>query len=125
MRSRWLGFLVVAGSVAAVAGQSTPPSDIHPQSLSRLPPLQRDNLDAEGKRVWDVLAGGRGMPATGPAPVSIYSPGAAEPIQLLNRYLRNTIVGPRYFELSALLAAREFTRLISQTLERSVRLMKG
>ena len=108
MRSRLIGIVIVAASVAAMAGQSKPPSDIHPTSLSRLPPLQRDNLDAEGKRVWDVLAGGRGMPVTGPAPVSIYSPGAAEPIQLLNRYLRNTVVGPRYFEMSALIAAREF-----------------
>ena len=108
MRSRLLGIVIVAASVAVVAGQSKPPSDIHPESLSRLPPMQRDSLDAEGKRVWDVLAAGRGMPVTGPAPVSIYSPGAAEPIQLLNRYLRNTVVGPRYFELSALSAAREF-----------------
>jgi 4-carboxymuconolactone decarboxylase len=108
MRSRLPGIVVVIASVAALAGQSKPPADIHPQSLSRLPPLERDSLDAEGKRVWDVLAGGRGMPVTGPAPVSIYSPGAAEPIQLLNRYLRNTVVGPRYFELSALSAAREF-----------------
>ena len=108
MRNRLLGIIVVATSVAVLAGQSKPPSDIHPESLSRLPPLQRDSLDAEGKRVWDVLAGGRGMPVTGPAPVSIYSPGSAEPIQLLNRYLRNTVVGPRYFELSALLAARDF-----------------
>ncbi len=107
--SRLLGVVVVTASVAALAGQSRLASDIHPESLSRLPPMQRDSLDAEGKRVWDVLAaGGRGMPRTGPAPVSIYSPGAAEPIQLLNRYLRNTVVGPRYFELSALIAAREF-----------------
>src|SRR6187455_1211642 len=47
------------------------------------------------------------MPKTGPPPVTIYSPGAAEPIQALNQYLRKSVVGPRYFELSALLAARE------------------
>ena len=109
MQTRLIGILVVTASVAVLAGQSKLAPDIHPESLSRLPPMQRDSLDAEGKRVWDVLAaGGRGMPRTGPAPVSIYSPGAAEPIQLLNRYLRNTVVGPRYFELSALIAAREF-----------------
>jgi 4-carboxymuconolactone decarboxylase len=48
------------------------------------------------------------MPATGPAPVSMHSPLAAEPIQQLNQILRKTVVGPRYFELSALVAAREF-----------------
>jgi 4-carboxymuconolactone decarboxylase len=84
------------------------PADIHPESLSRLPPLSRDSLDAEGQRIWDAIAGGRGLPKTGPAPVSMYSPGAAAPIQALNQYLRKTVVGPRYFELSALLAAREF-----------------
>ena len=38
----------------------------------------------------------------------MYSPGAAKPIHELNQYLRKTVVGPRYFELSALIAAREF-----------------
>jgi 4-carboxymuconolactone decarboxylase len=108
MRSRLFGLVLVAVSVAVLGAQSKLPSDIHPESLSRLPPLQRDSLDAQGKRVWDALAGGRGMPKTGPAPTSMYSPGAAEPIQALNQYLRKTVAGPRYFELSALLAAREF-----------------
>jgi 4-carboxymuconolactone decarboxylase len=93
---------------AAAGGQSRPATDIHPQSLSRLPPLQRADLDDEGKRVWDLIAQGRPMPVTGPAAVSMYSPGAAEPIHALNQYLRKTVVGSRYFELSALIAAREF-----------------
>jgi 4-carboxymuconolactone decarboxylase len=38
----------------------------------------------------------------------MYSPGAAEPIHHLNQYLRKTVAGSHYFELSALLAAREF-----------------
>jgi 4-carboxymuconolactone decarboxylase len=108
MRNRLLGLIAIVMSVALLGAQSTLPSDIHPESLSRLPPLSRDSLDANGQRVWDALAGGRGMPKTGPAPVSMYSPGAAEPIQALNQYLRKTVVGPRFFELSALLAAREF-----------------
>ena len=110
MRSRSLGLVVIVGSitVAVLAGQSKLPSDIHPESLSRLPPLQRDSLDADGKRIWDVIGGGRGMPKSGPAPVSMYSPGSAEPIHELNQYLRKTVAGSRYFELSALLAAREF-----------------
>jgi 4-carboxymuconolactone decarboxylase len=108
MRNRLFGLVVVVASVAVAAGQSKPASDIHPESFSRLPPLQRDSLDAEGKRIWDFVGGARGMPKTGPAPVSMYSPGAAEPIHELNQYLRKTVVGPKYFELSALLAAREF-----------------
>jgi len=107
MRNRLFGLVVVLGAVAGAAAQSRPP-DIHPDSLSRLPPLQRDSLDAEGRRVWDVIAGTRGMGRTGPAPVSMYSPGLAEPMHHLNQYLRKTVAGPKFFELAALLAAREF-----------------
>jgi len=98
----------VACGVILGAQSSSLPADIHPESLSRLPPLQRDGLDEEGKRVWDYIAGPRGMTKTGPGAVSMYSPKSAEPIQRLNQYLRTTVVGPRYFELSALIAAREF-----------------
>jgi 4-carboxymuconolactone decarboxylase len=100
--------LAIAASVAVLGGQAQLPPDIHPQSLSRLPPPQRDTLNDEGKRIWDYVGGARGMPMTGPAPVSMYSPKAAEPIHVLNQYLRTSVVGPRYFELSALIAAREF-----------------
>jgi 4-carboxymuconolactone decarboxylase len=108
MWSKALGLIAIVASVAVLGGQSKLPADIHPESFSRLPPLSRDSLDAEGQRVWDMIGGARGMPKTGPAPVSMYSPGAAAPIQALNQYLRKTVAGPRYFELSALLAAREF-----------------
>jgi len=112
LRMRRLGRVVVLGLAATAAtldGQSARPVDIHPESLSRLPPLTRGELDAEGQRVWDYLAGVNGMmPKTGPAPVTIYSPKSAEPIQTLNQYLRRSIVGPRYFELAALVASREF-----------------
>jgi 4-carboxymuconolactone decarboxylase len=110
MRTRSLALLAVLASVAALGGQSRLPADIHPESLSRLPPIQRSELNDEGKRVWDAIAstGRGGMARTGPAPVSMYSPKAAEHIHALNQYLRTTVVGSRYFELSALVAAREF-----------------
>lgn len=108
MRTRSLALLLTAASTALAVGQSKLPPDIHPTSFSRLPPLDRAALDEDGKRVWDYIAGERGMPPTGPGPVSMYSPGAAKPIQELNQYLRKTVVGPRFFELSALVAAREF-----------------
>jgi len=103
-----IGLVAIVVSVALVGGQSGLTPDIHPESLSRVPPVQRDSLDAEGKRVWDLVDGGRGMPKTGPAPISMYSPSIAEPIHVLNQNLRKTVAGSRYFELSALLAAREF-----------------
>ena len=62
MVRRSLAMLVVLISVAALGAQSTLPPDIHPESLNRLPPVQRESLDEEGKRIWDSIAGGRGMP---------------------------------------------------------------
>ena len=73
-----------------------------------VPPVDRASLDAEGQRIYDAIAGGRPLTRTGPAAVSMYSPKAAEPVQALNQYLRKSVVGSRFFELSALIAAREF-----------------
>src|SRR6187397_982570 len=101
MRTRSLALLLVSLSASLISGQSTLPPDINATSYSRLPPLDRAALDEEGKRIWDAVAGERPMPASGPAPASMYSPGAAKPIQDLNQYLRKTVVGPRFFELSA------------------------
>ena len=103
-----LGLVVIVVSVTVLGGQSGLTPDINPESLARVPPVQRTGLDAEGQRVWDLIDGGRGMPKTGPAPISMYSPSIAEPIHHLNQNLRKTVAGSRYFELSALLAAREF-----------------
>jgi 4-carboxymuconolactone decarboxylase len=77
--------------------------------LSRLPPVQRAALDDEGKRIWDALSGAnKEIPRTGPSAVTMHSPRAAEPIYALNQYLRKTVAGARYFEVAALIAAREF-----------------
>jgi 4-carboxymuconolactone decarboxylase len=108
MRTRFLALLLVTIATAFAVAQSKLPPDINPTSYSRLPPLDRAALDEEGKKTWDYIGGARGMPPTGPAPTSMYSPGAARPIHELNQYLRKTVVGPRFFELSALIAAREF-----------------
>jgi len=108
-RTRTVLMVAMAMAAASLDAQAPRPSDIHPESLSRLPPLARGDLAADDQHVWDYLVGVNGtMPKVGPPPVTIYSPKAAEPIQALNQYLRKSVVGPRYFELSALLAAREF-----------------
>ena len=104
--ARMLVMILFAAAMTTLDGQSARPADIHPESLSRLPPLTRGDLAAEDQRIWDYLTGVNGtMPKAGPPPVTIYSPKSAEPIQILNQYLRQSIVGPRYFELSALVAS--------------------
>lgn len=109
MRIRLIALLGVIGLTVMIDAQSRPPADIHPQSLSRVPPVQRADLDAEGQRIYDALAGaGKTLAPTGPSAVTMHSPKAAEPIYALNQYLRKTVAGPRYFEVAALVAAREF-----------------
>ena len=51
MRMRFVAPLVLILSTVA-GGQTSLPPDIHPESLSRLPPVQRADLDDEGKRIW-------------------------------------------------------------------------
>jgi 4-carboxymuconolactone decarboxylase len=108
MRTRLLTAMGIWISAAALSGQAPAVTDIHPESLSRVPPVRYADLDTDGQRIWNLIAGANGMPRTGPAPVSMYSPKVAEPMHLLNQYLRTSVVGSRYFELSALVAAREF-----------------
>jgi 4-carboxymuconolactone decarboxylase len=87
------------------------PKDVDPQSLSRLPNVKRADLDADGKRIYDDLAGGEGktVTPTGPAAISLQSPKVAEAIQMLNQYLRfHGVLKQRDFEVAILVAAREF-----------------
>ena len=109
MRIRVIALLIVVGADASAHAQSRLPADIHPETLSRVPPVQRAELDDEGKRIYDALAGaGKTLAPTGPSSVTMHSPKAAEPIYALNQVLRKTVAGARYFELAALIAAREF-----------------
>jgi 4-carboxymuconolactone decarboxylase len=96
--------------VASLLAQSpAPPPGIDGESLSRLPVVVRESLDAEGKRIYDYIAGRGGTPPkSGPGGVSLHSPAAAEAIQMLNQALRRTVIGAKYFEISALVGAREF-----------------
>ena len=101
-------------NLAAIAGAQTGdvlPKDIDPQSYSRLPVMKRDNLDEDGKRIYDHLAGGPGktVTPTGPAAISLYSPQVAESIQMLNQYLRfHGVLKPRDYEVAILVVARDF-----------------
>lgn len=100
------GFVLLICMAAAATGQS----DIDPVSLSRLPLVNRADLDADGQRIYDyVAAPNKTIPPTGPAPISMYSPKVAESIQMLNQYLRfNGVLSRRDTELAILVAAREF-----------------
>jgi hypothetical protein len=107
--------VLVAGWIAIIVAQAQKlPADIDPQSMSRLPLMKREQLFGDALRVYDAVVGKdangkeRATPPLGPAATSLYSPGVALPMNQLNQYLRNTVVGPAVFQICTLIAAREF-----------------
>lgn len=99
--------LSLAGSTLAQPKPELPP-DIHPVSLTRLPPLSRADLDDEGKAVYDRIVGNNPPPRTGPVPMSLYSPRLAQAFSDLNGFLRyNGDLSPRHTEVAILVAAWE------------------
>ncbi len=108
MRTAALVALIWASSASA---QPPLPQDIDPQSYSRLPLILKDSLDAEGKRIFEAVNGkDANVPRLGPPASSLYSLRGSEPYDELNVLLRKASVGPRLFELSTLVPAREFNQ---------------
>jgi 4-carboxymuconolactone decarboxylase len=103
--------LILTALAVTLSAQNSRPTDIDPASFSRFPIVQRGDLKTDADRaVYDSVVGTapRATPLLGPGGVSLYSPGAAEPIDRLNRYLRNeSVIGRKFFELCALIGASE------------------
>lgn len=89
--------------LAAVEGQSLPP-DIHPATLSRLPPASPQDLDEESRKLIAAApdAGSRARP--GPTQFSMYSPNDRD---LGIPDGEDSPVGARFFQLAVLIVARE------------------
>jgi hypothetical protein len=110
MSIRPIILLVVLLSAVTMEGQAPLPPDINPVTLSRLPPVTRSDLDAEGQRILD--ARGNVNPGPGPGHITIYSPKFAEAQGMLGRYLgvprgEGSPMGPRFYQLVVLITARE------------------
>jgi hypothetical protein len=101
MRIRLCVLLLAALPVVAQAPNSLP-RDIDPVTLSRLPPVTAADLDEEGQRL--LAARTDYKPGPGPGHVSIYSP---RQLDLGIPSGAKSPVGPRYFQLSVLIIARE------------------
>ncbi len=88
------------------------PPDIHEDSWARLPTIQRETLDAEGRRVFDIIVNPDSRYASGPrGPIGmwLYSPPMAEHLFPASSYLRFGADGARdqrLAELAILTAAR-------------------
>lgn len=108
----FFSILVVAPSARAVAQQASTPKDINPVSGHRLPFPTRDDLDEDGKKVFDELTRHRDsdLPAkTRDEPsVRLYSPNLAKPMADVHRYLKyDTGLGNRLTEIAVLVTSRE------------------
>ncbi len=87
------------------------PADVHPVSLTRLPPLTRDDLDEAGKAIYDDIVGDGPAPRTGPVALSLYSPPIAKVFDELNGYLRyNGVLSPRHTEVAIIVATWEIAQ---------------
>jgi 4-carboxymuconolactone decarboxylase len=101
MRIRLLA-LVLAAAPTLVAAQTSLPPDIHPVTLSRLPPVTPDDLDEEGRKL--LAARQNFTPGPGPTHVTVYSPtGRSVGVPTGE----NSPIGARQFQLAVLIAARE------------------
>ena len=97
-----LSVLLLAALPTVAHAQTSLPPDIHPVTLSRLPPVTAQDLDEEGQRL--LAARTNFTPGPGPTHVTIYSPRERD---LGIPSGEKSPVGPRYFQLAVLITARE------------------
>src|SRR5678815_892359 len=127
MRIRLLVFLATVVPAVASAQEKLPP-DIHPVTLSRLPPVTPADLDEEGQK----LLAARGNVTLGPGPthVTIYSPKVAEGFGTVGRALGvprgdGFRFGVRAFQLIVLITAREIDQQYEWTAHEPAGLKAG
>ena len=118
------------GPSDAKAAAAIYPKDVDPESRFRLPLVKRDQLDADGKTVYDGLLarGGRNATAlSGPNAVRMHSPKLAGLMSAANEYLRSdeTGLGARLTELAILVAAREVNSQYEWTAHETAGLRAG
>jgi alkylhydroperoxidase family enzyme len=94
--------LFLAAFPVVPQNQDPLPRDVHPVTLSRLPPVTAADLDEEGRRL--LAARTNYTPAPGPTHITVYSP---REIDLGIPSGEKSPVGPRYFQLAVLIIARE------------------
>ena len=112
--------LLLASLPAMAQAQSALPSDIHPVTLSRLPPVTPEDLDEAGRKLLSERPAAK--PGPGPTHVTSYSPrerslgiptGVESP------------VGARYFQLAVLIIAREIDQQYEWTAHEPAGLRQG
>lgn len=108
-KSTFATFLVLLVATAGTCAQDNLPADVRADTLSRLTPVKRDDLDDYGKSVWDrVLGRDNTGPFYGPTGFYFHMPRVADGMDLINNYLRyESIIGRALIETAILVLARE------------------
>lgn len=119
MYARWPLMLLITLPVFAAAQDALPP-DIHPVTLSRLPPVTPEDLDEEGRRLLAERPNFR--PGPGPTHVTIFSPSERN---LGIPMGTDSFVGARNFQLATLIVAREIDQQFEWTMHEPAGLEVG
>lgn len=106
------------------------PSDIHPETGMRLPPVDRDAMDPKFHEMFDKIAKlqGPGNVAglRGPSGVNFHSPVLAEHTRNLNQYLRyGSGIDGATREIAILASARETNSAFEWTAHEPIALEEG
>jgi len=107
----FLTWVASLGWIATAAAQAPLPSDVYPESRSRLPLPKKADMDDYGKKVFDKLLD-PSRPSLaglqGPTGIRLWSPHIAEAMGDANAYLRSgTGFGDRITEIAIMTTARE------------------
>lgn len=101
--------MVTVPCAAETTGEQV--NGIYKDSNARLPQVKRDDLDTDGKRIFDSLTAPGARYANGlrgPAAMWMYDPDVAEKATALGRVVRNSpILGPKLTELAIVVTGIE------------------
>jgi 4-carboxymuconolactone decarboxylase len=101
-------FVLAAAVTASAQAPAGLPADINPDSLARLPYLQRNSLDEAGQKIYDVLPGRTQQGSLGgPLAFAAYSPAVAKALFDLHNAAVAGSLNAHVRELSILVACRE------------------
>src|SRR6185436_6286074 len=115
-----LSVLLLAFMAVIAQAQSALPPDIHPVTLSRLPPVTLEDLDEDGQKLFKERP--PAAPGPGPTHVTSYSPNTRS---LGTPTGVNSPVGPRFFQLAVLIMAREIDQQYEWTAHEPAGLRQG
>src|SRR5262245_10098906 len=102
--------VMLAACVLTASAQSAAklPADVNPDSLARLPYVQRKNLDEASQKFFDVLPGRSPEGALGgPLAFAAYNPAVAKALFDLHNAAVGGTLNPHVRELAILVACRE------------------